>query len=455
METDRQHWTGVIGFILAAVGSAVGLGNIWRFPYVTGQNGGGAFVLIYLTSIALVGLPIMIAEMKIGRRTNHGPVGAFAALAREKLGGANWKYLGFFAVFTAIILLSYYSVVGGWTLEYTRKALLAEFGAAGPEQAPKMFGELVGAPVHQLIWHLLFMGLAIGIVRGGVSDGIEKAAKILMPAFGLLLISLFIYALTTSGSGEAFEFMFCPNMENFGINSILPAVGQSFFTLSLGMGTILVYGSYLSKDDSIYQASISVAITDTLVALMAGVVMFSIIFSQGVEPAQGPGLAFKVMPQLFAQMPGGAIIGIVFFLLLSFAAITSAISILEVTTSYFIEEWDLDRKTAVTYFGLGIAVLGIPSILGFNVLSDMTLTLGGEDKNILSILDYFCVNFALPIGGLAVATYAGWAVDPAQWEDEVKDDPLAKYMLSGWFILIRYIALPAVLVMLASKIGIF
>jgi NSS family neurotransmitter:Na+ symporter len=221
------------------------------------------------------------------------------------------------------------------------------------------------------------------------------------------------------------------------------------------MGTILVYGSYLSKDDSIYQASISVAITDTLVALMAGVVMFSIIFSQGVEPAQGPGLAFKVMPQLFAQMPGGAIIGIVFFLLLSFAAITSAISILEVTTSYFIEEWDLDRKTAVTYFGLGIAVLGIPSILGFNVLSDMTLTLGGEDKNILSILDYFCVNFALPIGGLAVATYAGWAVDPAQWEDEVKDDPLAKYMLSGWFILIRYIALPAVLVMLASKIGIF
>ena len=452
-EEAREKWSGSLGFILAAVGSAVGLGNIWRFPYITGEYGGGAFVLIYLGCIVVVGLPLMIAEMKIGRRTDRGPVGAFAKLAKESAGGSNWKVFGFLAILTGFILLSYYSVVGGWAVAYSLKALYGELVVGSSQEVGAIFGSYIGDPVQSTMSLALFMIAAIGIVHGGISDGIERAAKILMPTFGVLLLVLLGYSLTTSGAGQAFEFMFSPNWGSVSVDSVLEAMGQSFFTLSLGMGAIMVYGSYLGDEESLYKASFSVAFFDTFVAVAAGVVMFSIIFSQGADPAQGAGLAFKVMPVLFAKMPGGAYVAVAFFLLLTFAAITSAMSLLEVVVSYFVEEMDMEREKAVVWFGILIFFVGIPSVLGFNLWSDVTVHLGGEEKNVLSVLDYFVVNFALPLGGLGAALYAGWAVDPGEWVDEIEGDELAEMLITGWSWLVRIVAPAAVVLIILYKVG--
>jgi len=452
---DREHWSNALGFILAAVGSAVGLGNIWRFPYVAGENGGGAFVVLYLGCIALVGLPLLIAEMKVGRRTERGPVGAYGALAPDSLPGSLWVGFGALAVLTGFVLLSYYSVVGGWAVAYSFKAALGEFGALGSGEAAEIFGNYTGSWVKSTISHAVFMGISIGIVYGGVTDGIEKAAKFLMPAFGVLLLVLFVYSLTTAGAGRAFEFMFVPDWGEVTVDSVLQAMGQSFFTLSLGMGSIMVYGSYLSRDDGLYSSSLTVAAADTSVALAGGIVIFSIIFAQGGDPTQsGPGLAFVAMPQLFSQMPGGAIVSTLFFVLLTFAAVSSAMSLLEVVTSYFIEELGYERKRAVVQFGLLIFVLGLPSLLGFNVLSEATLELGGEPRNILSILDYFVVNFALPLGGFGAGAFAGWVVDPEEWRDEIEGEPLAEMLVGSWIWTVRTVAPIAVLLVLLYKVGI-
>lgn len=451
----REHWSGSLGFVLAAVGSAVGLGNIWRFPYVVGDNGGGAFVLIYLGAIALVGLPLLIAEMKLGRRTERGPVGAYSALSEGRTGGAFWIGFGFLAVLTGFILLSYYSVVGGWAVAYSVKAILGQFASVSSGEAAEIFGAYTGSWPKSTLSHAVFMAVTIGIVYGGVADGLERAAKLLMPAFGVLLIVLFVYSLTTSGAGEAFAFMFSPEWGEVTVDSVLQALGQSFFTLSLGMGALIVYGSYLSRDDGLYGSSLSVAVADTSVALVAGVVMFSIIFTQGGDPEQsGAGLAFVAMPQLFGQMPGGGFLSVLFFLLLTFAAVSSAMSLLEVVTSYFVEEMDYEREQAVVLFGIVIFLLGIPSVLGFNVLSEMTVTLGGEEKNVLATLDYFVVNVALPLGGLGAGAFAGWIVEPEEWHDEIAGEPLAESMITGWIWLVRTVAPAAIILVILYKIGI-
>lgn len=516
---EREHWSGALGFILAAVGSAVGLGNIWRFPFVAGQNGGGAFVLIYLGCIAIIGLPLLIAEMKLGRRTDHGPVGAYTGLAAPELSGdhvaqflslvvggvlvvgicygaliyggfvgvglvltplvagfavwrrqnpsasrAEWpveKYLwigfGFLAVGTGFVLLSYYSVVGGWAVAYSGKAVFGEFMTLDPGNAKNVFDGYVGSWKWSLLTHGVFMAVTIGIVFGGVSDGLERAAKILMPAFGLLLIVLLGYSFTLSGVGDAFTFLFWPEWEQVTADSVLQAMGQSFFTLSLGMGALIIYGSYLSREDGLYSSSVSVAVTDTAVALGAGIVMFSIMFTQTDEmvEAAGPGLAFVAMPKLFAEMPGGGVVAVLFFLLLTFAAVSSAMSLLEVVTSYFIEEWDYSRTRAVFQFGAIIFLMGIPSVLGFSVLSDVTFSVGGASKNILSTLDYFVVNFALPLGGFGAGAFAGWVVDPEVWYDEIEGEQLAEWLIGGWIWLVRIVAPLAIVLVLLSKLGVF
>jgi NSS family neurotransmitter:Na+ symporter len=452
---DRENWSGALGFILAAVGSAVGLGNVWRFPYVAAENGGGAFVLIYLACIAVVGLPLLIAEMKLGRRTERGPVGAYAALSPSSIPGALWVVFGLLAVVTGFVLLSYYSVVGGWAVAYSGKAMMGQFAELGSGEAGTIFGAYTGSVVYSTVSHAIFMAISIGIVFGGVSDGIERAAKILMPTFGLLLIILFGYALTTSGSAEAFSFMFAPKWDEVTTSSVLQALGQSFFTLSLGMGAIMVYGSYLGEDDELYGSSVTVAAADTSVALIAGIVIYSIIFTEGGDPSQtGPGLAFVAMPQLFSQMPGGTVLSTLFFVLLTFAAVSSAMSLLEVVTSYFIEELGYERKRAAIWFGFAIFLLGIPSVLGFSVLGNVTWTLGGEEKNILGILDYFVVNFALPLGGFGAGAFAGWVVRPEEWFDEVGDESVPKFIVTGWIWLVRTAAPLAIILVLLNKVGV-
>mgnify|MGYP006287186641 CR=1 FL=1 len=447
---QREHWSGTLGFVLAAVGSAVGLGNVWKFPYEAGTNGGGAFVVVYLGCIAFLGLPMLVTEMVIGRRSEKGPVGAFLALAPEERGGRSWGGWGFFAILTGFLLLSFYSVVGGWTVGYVFKAISGEFAAAPVAEIPDMFGGLSGDPVWATIYHGLFMAATIGVVYGGVSDGIERATKIMMPTFGVLLLGMLVYSLTLSGAGEALSFLFAPDFSQITPQVVLDAMGQGFFTLSLGMGAMIVYGSYLNSDDSIIGSAIYVAIFNTLVAIMAGVVIFGVVFSkEGVEPGSGPSLVFETMPQLLAGLTGGYVLTIAFFVLLGFAALTSSISLLEVVVSYFVDELEIDRPKVALGMGTLIFVAGVPSVLSFSLLSDVTVSVGGGEKTIFGLLNYLVSNWALSLGGLGAALYAGWAVDPQEWFDEMTgpesgvDESSADWfrlVVTGWLWMIRIVA---------------
>ncbi|MFB6352357.1 MAG: sodium-dependent transporter, partial [Bradymonadaceae bacterium] len=343
-DTDRENWSGTLGFVLAAVGSAVGLGNVWKFPYMAGDNGGGAFVMVYFACIAVIGLPMLVTEMVIGRRSDKSPVGAYHKLAKE--GSAQvWSIFGFLAVVTGFLLLSFYSVVGGWTIGYVVKAVNGQFATTPAEKIPGLFGKLASDPVWATTYHGIFMAATVGVVYGGVSDGIERATKIIMPVFGLLLFGLVAYSFTLPGASEGITFLFAPDFSAINATVVLDAMGQALFTLSLGMGAMIVYGSYLNSEDSILGSAVYVAIFNTLVALMAGVAIFGVVFSSNVEPAGGPSLVFETMPKLLTSLPGGNLFSIVFFVLLGFAALTSSISLLEVVVSYFVDERDMERHS--------------------------------------------------------------------------------------------------------------
>ncbi len=457
---SREHWSGSLGFVLAAVGSAVGLGNVWKFPYMAGNNGGGAFVVVYLGCIAAIGLPMLVTEMVIGRRSEKGPVGAYRALAPEDRGGGLWGFWGFFAILTGFLLLSFYSVVGGWTVGYVVKAVGGQFAATPTAEIPALFGELAGSPWWATLYHGIFMGATIGVVYGGVTDGIERATTILMPAFGVLLTGMFIYSLTLPGAGEGLGFLFAPDFAAIDAEVVLDAMGQGFFTLSLGMGAMIVYGSYLGSDDSILGSAVYVAIFNTLVAIMAGIVIFGVVFSkEGAEPGSGPSLVFETMPQLLAGLPGGYVLTIAFFVLLGFAALTSAISLLEVVVSYFVDELDLDRGVVATGMGTLIFLAGIPSVLSFSTLSEATIELAGADRNFFGVLDYLVSNWALSLGGFGAALYAGWAVDADEWFDEMTgpdsgvdpDSEWFRLIVMGWIWIIRVIAPVAILAILYNS----
>ncbi len=451
----RETWSGAFGFVMAAVGSAVGLGNVWKFPYITGVNGGGAFVLVYLACITVVGLPLLVGEMTLGRRSRKEPVGTFSSLASRARGGKAWGVFGWLAVVTAFLLLSFYSVVGGWTIAYLVKALQGAFTPQTAANAGKMFEQFTSDPFQATLYHAIFMVGCIGVVIGGVSGGIERAAKVMMPAFALLLVILLGYSLTTPGAGQALHFMFYPDFSKLSGKAVLEALGHSFFTLSLGMGVMIVYGSYLNKKDSIFKSAVIVAGADTLIALMAGVTIFGIVFSAGKEPGAGPGLVFVTLPSLFANLPLGNFWAALFFLLLGFAALTSGISILEVAVAYFVDERGFSRKVATLVFGSVIFALGIASVLSFSTLKDVLIPIPGVGKKtIFDSLDYLISNWALTIGGLGVALYAGWGVDRAQMWDELEGDVLGKVGFAGWLTVTRFVAPVGVVFVLLHSVGI-
>lgn len=450
----RETWSNSFGFILAAIGSAVGLGNIWKFPYITGQNGGGAFVLVYLFCIALIGLPILISEMTLGRRGRQGAFGMFTSLASPARGGKYWGAFGLLTVITAIFLLSFYSVVGGWAIAYLFKAISGVITSEA--ETGQAFGAFIEDPAQALLYHAIFMAACIGVVIGGVSRGIERASRILMPAFALLLLILFGYSLTMPGIGESLRFMFSPDFSKLTAASVLEAMGHSFFTLSLGMGVMIVYGSYLRKQDSIFQSGLIVVLADTAIALVAGVTIFSIVFSAGQEPAAGPGLVFVTLPGLFANLPFSILWAIIFFLLLAFAALTSGISILEVPVSFFVERLQLPRGAATLAVGGLIFLIGIACALSFGALSDITIPIPGKEEPmiIFDAVDYFVSNWALTIGGLGVTLLAGWGVDKAELWDELKDDKFGPIGFAIWYGITRFIAPIAVVLVLLSSIGV-
>ncbi len=440
----RGFWGSRMGFVLAASGSAIGLGNVWKFPYVTGQNGGGAFVLIYLVCIFAVGLPIMLAEFTLGRKTNLNPVGAFKTLKPN----TPWVGVGYMGVVAGFLILSFYGVVGGWTLAYIVKSFsqsVLEFQS--PKDAGQFFGAFIANPTEVLIYHALFMGLCMSIVIKGVHGGIEKACDILMPTLFVILLILMVRSLTLPGAMAGVEFYLSPDFSKITPSVILVALGQAFFSLSLGMGAMLTYGSYLSDKENLTSATVYVVLFDTMIALLVGMVIFPAVFAMGLEPAEGPSLVFSVLPAVFSSMPFGTVVSIIFFVLLAIAAITSGISLLEVVVAYFIDQVGWTRKKAVLIVGLIIFTLGIPSGLSFGVMSDVKFM----DKTFFDIVDNIASNYLLPLGGMLTAVFVGWKWGIAKAREEIEKHETRFHWAKLWGFLIRYITPVAVALVFFNK----
>ena len=355
----HNQWTSKIGFILATAGAAIGLGNLWKFPYLMGRNGGFPFLIAYLFFIIILGIPVMITEMSLGRKTRHNPVRAYQDIHPRA------KIVGIFGVLAAFLILSYYSVIGGWILKYF-------FSYLTTLQAPADFNAFIESSWEPIVWHGIFMFLTIAICLYGIK-GIEKASTFMMPMLFVLLIIVIVRSVTLPGASEGLAFIFKPNMESFHLESINAALGQVFYSLSLCMGITVTYGSYLNKKESIPGSCIKVAVLDTMVAILAGIAIFPAVFAFGLEPGQGPGLIFGTLPKVFSSITGGGFFAIAFFALVFLAALTSAIALLEVSVSYALERWKFGRKKTVIVTGVLIFLIGIPSALSFGVLGDLKL----------------------------------------------------------------------------------
>lgn len=433
-EAARAQWSSRVGFILAAAGSAVGLGNIWKFPYITGVNGGGAFVLVYLACIAFVGLPIMIAEISLGRATRQSPASAIRSLSP----GSPWIGVGYLGVLASICLLSYYGTVAGWALHYCYLALSGQIAGQGPEQLQAAFTGLGENAAAGVSWHVLFMALTVYVVAAGVSRGVERWSRILMPALGVMLLILLAKAFTLSGFGQGMDFLFGFRTDNLTAAGVLEALGHAFFTLSLGLGTMITYGSYLRKEDDLVSASIMTSAVDTMVALMAAMMLFPIIFTFGLESGQGPGLLFVTVPIALAQMSGGGLLAIVFFVLLAFAALTSAISMLEVTTAYLIDDWKMTRTKSAILSGIGITLFGLPATLS-------TVWFGE--------IDYYVSNWMLPLGGFGVALYVAWRMDAALRRGAFEEGSALAKFYRPWVWILKYPVPVAVTLVFLRAVG--
>lgn len=439
----RGNWNSKIGFILAAAGSAVGLGNLWRFPYTAGNNGGGAFLICYLLSVLIIALPVLIAEITLGRFTQKNPVGAYMTIRDRWI----WKGTGFLGVASGFMILSFYSVVAGWTVGYFAKSLSGQFKGITPEKAARQFTTFTADPVLQLTLLSIFILLTIYVVAKGVSGGIEKYSKILMPVLFCILLLMLVRSLTLDGAGEGIRFYLNPDFSKITSKTIIAAMGQAFFSLSLGMGTMITYGSYLSKKDRIPSSAGWVAGLDTLIAVIAGFIVFPALFSQGMNPAdQGTGVMFNTLPVLFDKMPLGMIFGPLFFLLLAIAALTSTISILEVPVAYFIDQKGWERKKATWIIG-GIAlIIGIPSALSNGAVPFFS-RLPLVNMDFLSLWDFVWGNLSLSIGALMVAAFVGYVWKSRNAVAEIQTS--APFSLAPlWQFVIRYVSPVLVLIIL-------
>jgi NSS family neurotransmitter:Na+ symporter len=431
----RGSWSSSLGFVLAAAGSAIGLGNIWKFPYITGQNGGGAFILIYLGCVAFIGVPILLAEILIGRKTQRNPVGAFSALRP----GTGWPAVGWLGVASGFVILSYYGVVAGWVLDYVVLSWRDSFSGHAPQEIYDLFASLEGSVPRQVFWQGLFMALTIGIVAGGVHGGIERGNKIMMPLLLIFLLGLVGYAAATQGAGAGYSFLLRPRWEQVSGQAFLDAMGQAFFSLSLGMGAMITYGSYLGPQENIFRSAWYVALGDTAIAMLAGLMIFPIVFTFNLESGAGPGLLFRTLPVAFAQLPAGWIVATVFFLLLTFAALTSAISLLEVVVAYFVDERAWSRPRAAVILGLVIFALGIPS---------------ATSENVLGWVDSVASNYMLPVGGFCTALFAGWVMTGHERRSEFETNPIRDEIFRAWTFLVRYVSPIAVALIFLQQIGI-
>jgi NSS family neurotransmitter:Na+ symporter len=443
-QASRGIWGSRIGFILAAAGSAIGLGNIWRYPYVTGQNGGAVFVLLYFACVLLIALPVLIAELSLGRRTTLNPVGAIKSLSKSKY----WPWVGYLGVATGVGILSFYLVIAGWTLGYIVRTIIP---------SSESFTQFVANPVEEIGYFLAFLALTMYVVLGGVERGIERWSKLLMPALFVLLLSLIAYNMTLEGAAKGIEFYLTPDFSKIQGSTILAALGQAFFSLSLGMGTMITYGSYLSKRENIPVSATAVALSDTLIAFLAGLMIFPALFSVGIEPTVGPALVFEVLPRVFDTMPGGTFLGLFFFLLLAIAALTSTVSLLEVPVAFLVDQKKWTRKKAVIVIAVLTFLLGLPSTLSQGTVDFFTsLELFGQ-TGFLGIMSFVFSDLSLPTGGLFICLFVGWVWGAGNASDEITigTGPRAQFLVAVWKPLIRYVCPVIILIVLLNVFRVF
>ena len=439
------HWSSRMAFILAVTGSAVGLGNIWKFPYIAGQNGGGAFVLVYLVCVIVIGMPVMMSEILIGRRGRRNPVATMELLGKEEGSSGRWRWVGGMGVIAGILILSYYSVIAGWTLAYVVKSATGVFVGATAAAVGAEFGGFVGSWKMLTLCHTLFMALAIFVVARGVERGLEQAVRFMVPALLVLMFVLLGYSINSGFFGQGVEFMFTPDFDKLTWGSVLAALGQAFFTLSIGMGAIMAYGAYLPEETSITGASAAVVTADTAIAILAGLAIFPLVFANGLDPADGPGLVFQTLPLAFGQMAGGMFFSTIFFVLLSFAAWTSAIGLMEPAVAWLVEHYNRSRAQATVMIGGLIWIIGMGSVLSFNVLADVTFLAGSIFDNV----DYLTSNIMLPLGGLLITIFAGWVMCRNSTSDELGSSGT---LYKAWRVLARFIAPIGILFVLINAV---
>ncbi|PXX96556.1 sodium-dependent transporter [Halomonas sp. LBP4] len=441
----HAQWSSKMTFVLAAAGSAVGLGNIWRFSYMVGDSGGAAFVLVYLICVAVVGMPILVAEWLIGRRAQKNPVNAMAELAGRSGQPRAWALLGASGILAAFLILSFYSVIGGWSLSYTLNSVIGTFTGQDADGVGAIFGNLLASPGVLLLWHTAFMALVVWIVARGVTKGLEGAVRTMMPALVVLMLVLVGYGMTTGHFGEALAFMFRPDWSALTGGVVLAAMGQAFFTLSLGMGIMMAYGSYLGEDVKLLGTARTVIILDTVIALLAGLAIFPIVFANGLSAGEGPGLIFVTLPLAFGNMTGGTVLGLMFFLLLTFAALTSAISLLEPVVEFVEERTPLTRVMATLAGGVAVWALGIAALMSFNVW-DVPVLFG---LNVFDLLDTFTSKILLPLTGLGAIVFVAWCLERKSVADELN---LAGGAEKLWHLVARYVAPIGVVLVFVSSL---
>ncbi|MCQ2283453.1 MAG: sodium-dependent transporter [Bacteroidales bacterium] len=444
-QSNTRGFTSNIGAILAAAGGAVGLGNIWRFPYTLGNNGGGAFLLVYVFFVLLIGIPLMMTEFIIGRRSQKDPIGAYRTLAPKHKG---WMLIGIFNILGALLIYAFYSVVAGWTLNYVVLSCGNQLGGCDSATIAQKFAEFTQGSFWPLFYQFLFLVLTAAVVFMGVQKGIEKMSKILMPALFILLILMCVRSLTLGdGVRNGLNFLFKPDFSKIDGHCLLSALGQSFFSLSIGMGAMVTYGSYIRKEDKLFNSSLWIAGCDSLVAILAGVVIFPAVFAFGMSPAAGPELVYIVLPNVFNSMPGGAIFAVVFFLLLTIAALTSTISLLEILVATLVEEFHWKRSVAAVVSSLVVFTVGAFCTLSFGPLKDVQI----HGFTIFDLFDRLTASYLMPIGALAMTIFLGWFFPKAEVRDELSNGGTLKVKaFDVYYFILRYVAPIALIIILVS-----
>jgi len=438
----RDKWSSKVGFILAAAGSAVGLGNIWKFPYSVGTNGGGAFVAIYLAFLIIIGSPLMLAAITFGRKTQLSVFGAYKSIDRR------WSFVGTLGIICGFFILAFYSTVGGWVLYYFKSAVSGGLNITDPNALGDIFSSLMNSPKELILYQFIFLLLTVAIVLKGISGGIERASRIMMPALFIMLIIIAVRSLTLNGSLAGIKFLFVPDFSKITMDVIMNALGQMFFSLSIGMGTMVTYGSYLDKKENILSTGVIIPAIDTAVALISGIAIIPAVFALGFEVSEGPGLMFVTLPAVFASMPMGIIFCIVFFLLVIFAALTSSISMLEVAISYFVDEKQKSRIPTTLLIGLFIFILGIPASLSMGAWKDLSLI---GNLNFFDLYDKLTSNILLPTGGFLLCIFVGWVLKAEEAVKEIESSGVQFKLAGLWCFLIKYVVPAAIFIVLINS----